>query len=85
MMRFMTRPERTSCSKSSRRVAWSSVNSPTAVRDNFRQVRAAAELRAHLVRQRTDVGARGAFDGETRQRAFDFNEAKFEHFDFHRP
>ena len=40
--------------------------------DNFGEVRAAAEGRAHVVGERADVGAGGAFDRNFRQRAGNF-------------
>jgi len=48
---------------------------------DFRKMRAAAKLLAHVVGKRTDVRAGRAFDGETSDRAFDSGEAIFEKFD----
>src|ERR1700693_3045525 len=46
-------------------------------------MRAAAELLAHFVSERADVGSRRALDGETRDGAGDLRQAIFEqlHFD----
>ena len=58
------------------------MNSPTAVRDDFLEMRAAAEQDSHVVRDGTDVSSRGAFDGDPRARAFHIFDAKFVHLDF---
>lgn len=49
--------------------------------NDFGEMRAAAELRAHLVREGTNVGTGGALDGKARERACDLEQAKFKHLD----
>ena len=51
---------------------------------DFGEVRAAAQRRAHVVRERTDVGAGGALDRNFRQRAGNFVDVKIVDFDLHR-
>jgi hypothetical protein len=50
--------------------------------DDFFQMCAATHCLAHVVRQRADVGSRGAFDGNSCARTINFYDAKFVHFDF---
>ena len=49
---------------------------------NFGEMCAAAELFAHLVGERADIGARRTFDDEAGDRSVDFGEAVFKYFDF---
>jgi hypothetical protein len=48
---------------------------------DFGEMRAATEFLTHVVSERTNVGARGALDGEAGKRAIDIEETIFEELD----